>query len=967
MEYTVPEILEASRKSFKFFMQAILSFENPPFLDTLDDVLSDPDYKKIIAAYPRGHGKCLSNQSIILTERGPKILSDIKVGDIVLSINQSNKLEKKKVLWKEESGEKETIWIKTKTGRTVEMSPEHRLFTFNGYKEAKELTVNDFLGTLNKAIDSDFEINDDELRFISHMIFEGGCASKYLSYTNFDYKVQEEFLSSCAVLGINSKEIPSKKGNFYIQRKPAVKLLKKYGIFEHSSKTKRLPNEFFRMSLRQKYIFLGIMFATDGYVSQKAGIAGITLANENLIDDIQYLLATCGIVSSKTYQKRASSVGGNKEFDSWTLNIGRSQIETILDNCDLKHKKKEFKKLLKVKGYSLIDVFPHEVVKGINQTRAKQLGISVDNHYRITREKLEKLYQHFPIKEIKKNLEQDIIWDQIVSIEIKPKQEMIDIQVEDNENFFVNGIVSHNSTHLSIGYPAWRLAQDHNLRIVITSNTAESSQRMLRGIMNVIENNPRYKEFAQYCDPAGVGVRPKMRQFGARRVEENWSSRSITLDRDVIGLKDPSVAAVGLFGSLVGRRCDILIADDIVDQNNSATEEQREKIKDWFYATLLPIVVDERPMGGQLIYLGNTWQMGDLVQDLLNDPQFDYHDRLKSIIQEPNKPELWQQWASIRLDTRLEPKERVAMSEKFYTEHCEEMNEGVKVLWPERMPYEKLYLLRYSNSYAFARMYQCDPASRPDQKFQESWIKRAIQKGKDLILQDAPRENITTDYTTSGLDLAISLEDSADDTVLLTLDRVKYGTDSIRPGSFILRNIHRGKMTPNEVRLMIKQHDEFVQPLEIRVESNAFQMSMVRDMWDLGVSNVTGYKTGKEKNDMEIGVNSLAILLENEMLVLPYNSNDSRTIQLVTKLIEEMRSYPEGHTGDSLMALWFAYSAMRDRTGNRIVVPSPMPALPVSVSDAEIRTWEQKADLDLIKQSSDNRKRSRAQNSGFVF
>ena len=34
-----------------------------------------------------------------------------------------------------------------------------------------------------------------------------------------------------------------------------------------------------------------------------------------------------------------------------------------------------------------------------------------------------------------------------------------------------------------------------------------------------------------------------------------------------------------------------------------------------------------------------------------------------------------------------------------------------------------------------------------------------------------------------------------------------------------------------------------------------------------------------------------------------------------------MRAYPEGHTGDSLMALWFAISEIRDRTSKGITIP----------------------------------------------
>jgi len=513
------------------------------------------------------------------------------------------------------------------------------------------------------------------------------------------------------------------------------------------------------------------------------------------------------------------------------------------------------------------------------------------------------------------------------------------------------------STHLSIGYPLWRIAKDRNLRIMLVSNTATVAQAFLRGVMNHIESNEKYKAFAEYCSPYGQTVLPKIKIISSRKMEERWSSQAITVDRDDISLKDPSIQALGLFGSIISKRADIIVADDIVDQKNSETEEQREKIKDWLYTTLLPCLIP----GGQFIYLGNTWHANDLVQDLLRDPQFEFRQRLKAIIEEPPRQDLWQNWAKIRLDDSIEPHARMEKAEIFLTNNKKDMMEGSKVLWPDRMPYPDLYLLRLSNSYSFARMYQCDPMSRPDQKFEEIWLSKAKEKGKDLVLQDAPRDGLTMDYTTSGLDLAISLKDTADDTVLFTLDRVKYGNDVIKTGDFVIRNIKRGKFTPNEVRLMVKSHNDLVKPIMIRVESVAYQQSMVNDLIDLGMINIRGYKTGGEKNDPEVGVNSIAVLLEIGKFVIPYNMQDPRTIELCSKLVDEMRSWPDGHTGDSLMALWFAYLEMRDLSGKRFIIPGVQPMSSANIPETERKKLEMEADMELIKMSNVERRTGRNQ------
>jgi hypothetical protein len=471
------------------------------------------------------------------------------------------------------------------------------------------------------------------------------------------------------------------------------------------------------------------------------------------------------------------------------------------------------------------------------------------------------------------------------------------------------------TTHMSIAYPLWEIAKNHNLRILLVSSTAATAKNFMVEIINNIEGNPKYHFWARAIDQYKKGVIPKMRI--RHRREEHWTDDSITIGRDGLKMKDPTIHTVGLFGSILSKRADIIIVDDVVTQENSATEDQRQKIKDWIYTTLMPVLVP----GGRFIYLGNTWHMDDLVSNLLKDPQFDVRKRMPSIIHEAARQDLWEEWANINLDESLTVEEKRSQTNNFYSEHKEEMDKGIEVLWPERFTYTDLYMLRISNPFSFARMYQCDPSIHPNQKFTEHDIELALKKGENLVLQDAKREEYMAELTTSGLDLAISQKDSADDTVLLSLDKVKYGKGLIKAGDFVIRNIVRGKIAPKDVIEIVKNHDSNVRPSGIRVENNGYQESMCRDLGEHGLP-IRSYHTGGEKNDPDVGINSLAIILSQGKLIFPYSGKDARTRQLVTKLVNEMRAYPDGHTGDSLMALWFAHSESRDYFSGKIIVPS---------------------------------------------
>ena len=496
------------------------------------------------------------------------------------------------------------------------------------------------------------------------------------------------------------------------------------------------------------------------------------------------------------------------------------------------------------------------------------------------------------------------------------------------------------STHISVGYPLWRIAKNHNVRILLISASSAVSESFLREVVGNIEKNDIYKEWSKSIDPLGKGVIPQFK--GSRKSNEKWSGNSIIIDRENLNLKDPTINAVGLFGSILSKRADEIIVDDLVNQVNSMTELQRLKVIDWFYTTIMPVLVP----GGRIVYLGNTWHMDDLVSRLLKDPQFDYKKRRAAIIHESNHPELWSEWTKIILDESLDTRTRKNKAAEYYLSNKTMMDDGVEVLWGERYSYQDLYLKRLSNSYAFARMYQCDPSNRPNQKIKDEWIEEALRKGSKYRFQRKAFDKLVVSVSCTGLDLAISEEASSDDTAAVTLDKLLYGDkDVIKDGDFIVRNIWRGKFSPNEVKNYIKDHAQNDKPDGIRVETVGYQEAIKRDLDDMGIQ-VTGCHTGGEKNDPDIGVNSISIIMELGKLIIPSDPSDPDTLRLALQLANEMRSFGDGgHTGDSLMGLWFALSEIRDRSGDGIVIPSTLSSKmkePIDMTNPVVRQREEK-------------------------
>lgn len=506
------------------------------------------------------------------------------------------------------------------------------------------------------------------------------------------------------------------------------------------------------------------------------------------------------------------------------------------------------------------------------------------------------------------------------------------------------------SKHLSVFFPLWKIANNHNIRILSISRTAGIAESFLSEVVSNIERNDRYIAFAKGIDPTEIGVIPRMK--AKRKQTEDWSGSSITIERDDVGLKDPTIAATGLFGQILSRRADIIIMDDVVDQQNSMTQLQRQKVKDWIETTVIPVLVP----GGTFIYLGNTWHTDDVVSKFLQDPRFIVQKRCGAIIAEAKRQDLWQQWGSTMMNITTPPKERFAAAEQFYQQNRQEMDEGWMTLWPQRYPYSRLFFERLLNPFVFARMYQCDPANRPDQVIKDEWIERALKKGRHLRFQDQAHPRNYLEVSAAGMDLAISQKESADDTAVDYLDLVKYGYDGVENGDFILRQVHCGKFTPNQQRQLAKTATNEHGMHTIRVESVGYQEALVMDLAEDMVP-VRSYHTGKEKFDPEIGINSLAMLMELGKLVIPSDPTDARTVMLAARLANEMRAFSGDnteHTGDVLMALWFAYSEVRALLGSKIIIPR---GLQDKIKDSpdvkkpEIRVVEEKkADVALTSE-----------------
>lgn len=141
--------------------------------------------------------------------------------------------------------------------------------------------------------------------------------------------------------------------------------------------------------------------------------------------------------------------------------------------------------------------------------------------------------------------------------------------------------------------PVGVLTKNPNARILITTHKDKVSSKRLNAIKHHFEKN------AEFIKLFGDDWKPDFR-------EGVWSSTAIQVSRRTKALREPSVEVGAIGADTTGSHYDLIIADDLVQDKNVGTSEQRDKVHE--YITSLFSLLDP---GGLLIIIGTRWHPDD--------------------------------------------------------------------------------------------------------------------------------------------------------------------------------------------------------------------------------------------------------------------------------------------------------------------------------------------------------------------
>ncbi len=163
-------------------------------------------------------------------------------------------------------------------------------------------------------------------------------------------------------------------------------------------------------------------------------------------------------------------------------------------------------------------------------------------------------------------------------------------------------------------------------------------------------------------------------------------------------------------------RPDLIILDDVENDENVRTPDQRAKLDNWFKKAVSKAGDDYT----DIIYIGTLLHYDSLLANTLKNPAY-RAIKYKAVISFSEADALWQQWTEIYTDLANDDREREAL--EFFRQHQAAMLAGTKVLWEEKLSYYDLMVMRVSEGEsAFNSEMQNEPINPDDCLFIEEWL-----------------------------------------------------------------------------------------------------------------------------------------------------------------------------------------------------------------------------------------------------
>lgn len=323
------------------------------------------------------------------------------------------------------------------------------------------------------------------------------------------------------------------------------------------------------------------------------------------------------------------------------------------------------------------------------------------------------------------------------------------------KNYHLEAPRKHAKSESIINYVSWLIGNYPDIHILIVSKTSDLAEATVAAIKNRIENDERYLTIFGNLKP---------------KTPQKWTDSEFIVERKKIS-KFPTLRGCGLMGSLTGGGYDLIIADDIIDEENINTKLQLEKVSRWFFKVLLTTLF----ANGACFVIGTRWHYADLYNELITPKN------------KGGKGWLHRVYKAILNEKEIEAGQKPV------------------VLWPSQWSYERLLKKREEiGTIYFNCQYQNDPTGLEGDLLKAEWLHH---------WEDEPSPSLPN---FAGVD--VSTGDAQSD--LYSIATLSYDRHN-KQG--YLKEVYADRVSFPLFLKTLKQKHDLYHYSKIYIESNAFQ------------------------------------------------------------------------------------------------------------------------------------------------
>jgi predicted phage terminase large subunit-like protein len=431
------------------------------------------------------------------------------------------------------------------------------------------------------------------------------------------------------------------------------------------------------------------------------------------------------------------------------------------------------------------------------------------------------------------------------------------------------------STVITNGFVLWCIAyaEDVEKRYwLLIADKQDNARRFLDVIKSEMEDNQLF-----------------ISDFGSLK-GPTWNSLEIVTSNKV--KIQAAGAGEGLRGLRYGSERPNVICDDIESDESTSTPERIDKMYNWMLRTVAPLG-DPKKM--KFFVVGTVIHFGSVLNTLINQHGDFESFRYQAIETFPDRMDLWNEFERIyhSRDEGENPMEasRIARQKAldFYKENHAEMNDGAKVLWPERMDLLSLMIIRATNRMAFGSEYQNLPIDENSRIFKRIWY----YEPEDVSLDELD--------IFGACDPSLGKTKRSDPSVILTIGRHK------KTGIIYVLDTDRKRRTPDQIIQDIFNKTSVYEYLNFNIETIAFQQMFKDEVQKRSAEQgiylpIREFKSTVKK---EIRISALEPLVSNGQVRFLSSQKD---------LIEELERFPKSSTDDLLDGLNMAVDLAKKRS-----------------------------------------------------